>query len=66
MANLEVYMHRIESFEGDTVVDLQLKIDSWLKKFPNFKVVQVVNIPRADKDSDPTVSNYQVLVVYDN
>lgn len=57
-------MHRVESFEGDTVVDLHLKIDAWLKRFPNFSIVQVLNIPRSPNDTDETVSNYQVLVFY--
>jgi len=57
-------MQRVESFEADTVVELQLKIDVWLKKFPNFSVVQVLNIPRSLNDTDETLSNYQVLVFY--
>ncbi|MDQ8937027.1 hypothetical protein [Acinetobacter rudis] len=59
-------MHRVESFDADLVVDLHLKIDEWLKLNPTFQVVQIVNIPKSDKDLDPTVSNYQVLVVYNN
>lgn len=57
-------MQRVESFEADTVVELQLKIDVWLKKFPNFSVVHVLNIPRSPNDTDETVFNYQVLVFY--
>lgn len=42
-------MQKVESFEGDTVVDLQLRMDTWLKKFPRFEIVQVVNIPISGK-----------------
>lgn len=59
-------MHRVESFEADTVVDLHLKIDTWLKHHTSYEVVQIVHIPKSECDTDPTVGNYQVLVVYNN